>query len=204
MQFSLKLIQFLPRSIFFWLPLLIIFLGYGFLGRYMRILYIDSISLNSSLAVLTLAIASVWAVPLALGGIVATILSLALTFRIAGINTGLIATVVAAIVIWVGFKDTDIEKDTEKDLAWQDWLATLVTLVWAVVTTLAISKSLSGGIASVFLGANAGAIAAIGLQFKSASLTQAQNFQFLGTVATLGILIGLAHGIFTYIVVTPG
>lgn len=182
--------------------MLAIFVGYSFLGRYWRVVYVNYINQEPperfTIMLAMLAIAGIWALPIGLGGIFGSLVAIIYIWATHGIYVGSIATAIAMAVIWLGFQETDKEKDADKAIAWQEWLALVVTVVSPLAFTVATLNFVSGAMAGVLVGAIAGAITVVGSQIKAAELSRVQAWQFFGTLATIGLAIGFIYGIFTY------
>jgi len=182
----------------FWIPVLIIFLGYGFVGRSISMLYQQSNSATTTF-LLALCVAGVYILPIGLGGIIATIVSLAVFFAIAGFSSGLVASAAAALVIWLGFQDADSDiVDRDKNLITQQWLIVAATTCLALTLMFTIAQTTTGAIADLIVGATTGSIAVIGLQVKSSeqSLANPSRFVRFGVIASLSI--GFIFGLLTY------
>lgn len=204
---SSKLIQALPKSIYFWLPMVTISVGYGFLGRYLRILQADYIGgeppARATVLIVGFALAGIWALPLGVGGIIAALALIVQAFFIGGLNVALIAIAIALIVIWIGFQDTDTEKDVERRITWQEWLAIIVSVGSPLALGDATFKVLSGAIAAIVVGAIAGGLTTVGAQFKASGLSRLQSRQFFTLICLISLSIGFVYGIFTYSYLPP-
>jgi hypothetical protein len=187
------------------IPLIILFLGYSLLGRSLYILYQQDNAASSLIAlVVCLSLAGVWALPQNLGGIIAALGCLILTFAWAGPMPCAIATVTAAIFAWIGLRDADYgNPDSERNLTWQEWLAVVITILLPLPIARVMLQSLTGYPQSIALGALAGIMAILGPQIKSAELPAKFVFQLLMAIVLLGLFIGWVHGTLTYVHVIP-
>jgi hypothetical protein len=197
-QFPPRLVQILPKTIYFWLPVAIIFLGYGFLGRLWQIMLANGTSRLTLFMFLCLFIGSVWSLSMGLGGILATGLAIAIVFYRDGISSGLLAIGIAAIVIWLGFQETDPERNADQKLVWLDLVAVITIVALAFCSTIAIYSSVYDLATTIIIGSLAGAYTVIGAQIKSSGINKIEALQFFGGLALIGLIIGWLHGVFTY------
>jgi hypothetical protein len=197
-----KLFESLPKTIYFWLPVMAIFLGYGFLGRLLRVIASGVNPL--SIMLLALCIGSVWALTLGYGGLLATALALGIVFMYGGVGSGFIAIAAAVVMIWLGFAQTDRERSQDQKITIFEIGAVVVILSWAVLNTMAIYDALSGVTADVVTGVIAGSYTVIGTQIKASGIDRKQAFNFFALLAGLGLAIGWVYGWFTYKVFIPG
>jgi len=201
-----KLLETLPQTIYFWLPISGIFLGYGFLGYSVRVLTLYGFS-PLVWGFLALAIASVWSLAIGYGGLLATMLALGMVVKFDGVNAGFIAIAVAAGTMWLGFSQTDAETDIQQSpnqkLTLQEIASVLVLLAFATFVNLGTYQVLSGVNAAIVTGAVAGSYAVIGSQVKASGITTREALQLFGTLAFLGLAIGWVYGWFTYKVFVP-
>jgi hypothetical protein len=208
MQSSSKLLQSLPRTIYFWLPMLAISLGYSFLGRYGRIIYVNYINRDPptrfSLLLIMMAIAGIWALPIGFGGIIGGLVAIVYTFATKGTNVGLVALIVAAATVWLGFQETDTERDADRDIIWQEWLALLVIAIAPLGLAEAVFRFTSEIMSGVIVGIISGAVTVIGVQIKASGLSRKQAWQMFTVLAIASLVIGFIYGIFTYRYFSPG
>jgi hypothetical protein len=197
MGFFSRLLESLPKTIYFWIPVMAIFLGYCFLGRLFRVVTNYEINLLS-LVLLALNIGSVWAFTLGYGGLLATALALGLVFMHGGVNSGFIAIATAAVTIWIGFFQTDQERSQDQKFTILELGAVVVILSWAGLSTLATYDLLSGVTADIFVGVIAGSYTVIGSQIKASGIDNKHALRFFSILAGLGLAIGWLYGLFTY------
>ncbi len=203
MRIDLKLLEILPKTIYFWLPVTAIFLGYGFMGRLLRIMTFAEVNNSQSLLLLALCVGSVWALSLGTGGLLATVLALGLVFKMGGMGSGLMALATAAVTIWLGFRQTDREQEQNTNISLTEIAALLVLMTWAVYVTLSIYEVLTGDTLNLVAGAIAGSYSVIGAQIKASGISNKQTWQFMGTIAGLGLAIGWIYTWFTYKIFIP-
>ncbi len=188
--------------------MLAICLGYSFLGRYWRVVYVNYINQDSptrfTLMLIIMAIAGIWSLPIGFGGIIGAVVAIVYTFATEGTNTGLIALVVAAATIWLGFQETDTEKDADRRITWQEWLALVVTAIAPLGLAAAVFRFTSDIMSGAIVGIIAGAVTVIGAQIKSSALTRKQAWQLFTALAIASLAIGFIYGIFTYRYLPPG
>jgi hypothetical protein len=197
-----KLFESLPKTIYFWLPVMAIFLGYGFLGRLLRVLTISGINPITTV-LLALCIGSVWALTLGYGGLLATALTLGIVFMYGGVGSGFIAIATAAVTMWLGFAQTDQERSQDQKITILEIGSVVVFLSLAVLITMAIYDALSGMTADVVMGVIAGGYTVIGSQIKASGIDRKQAFNFFALLVGLGLAIGWVYGWFTYKVFIP-
>jgi hypothetical protein len=201
-----KLIQALPKSIYFWMPMVTLCIGYGFLGHYLHVIYVNYVGgeppARTTVLIAALALAGIWALPLGIGGIFAALAVIIQAFVVGGVN-GLIAIAVALLVIWIGFQDTDTEKDAQRRIVWQEWLVLIVTIGSPLALADATFKVLSSYLAMVVVGAIAGGLTTIGAQFKASGLSRLQVRQLFTVMCAIAIAIGFVYSIFTYRYLPP-
>jgi uncharacterized membrane protein HdeD (DUF308 family) len=182
--------------------MLAIFVGYIFLGRYWRIVYVNYINQESparfTILLAMMAMAGIWALPMGLGGIIGSLAAIIYTFATTDMYVGSIATVAGIAVIWLGFQETDKEKDTDRRITWQEWLALAVTVISPLAFTVATFRFFTGPVAGMLAGAIAGAITVVGPQIEASELSRRQAWQLFAILAALGLSIGFIYGIFTY------
>jgi len=193
-----KFLATLPQTIYFWLPVVAIFSGYGFLGRFLRVIALDGANSLILFLLWTLGLGGVWALSREIGGLLATVLALGLVFKLGGVGSGFIALVAASCTMWLGFLQTDRERSPNQNLTLSEIGAVIVILSLAVFITLATYQILSGDVAAVISGAIAGSYTVIGAQIKASGITTKQALQFVALVAFLGMAIGWVYGWFTY------
>jgi hypothetical protein len=188
--------------------MLAICLGYSFLGRYGRIVYVNYSNgdppTRFSLLLILMAIAGIWALPIGFGGIIGGVVAIVYTFTAEGTNTGLVALGVAALTIWLGFQETDTEKDVDRRIIWQEWLALVVTAIAPLGLAEAVFRFTSEIMSGAIVGIISGAVAVIGVQIKSSALTLKQAWQLFVMLAMASLAIGFIYGIFTYRYFPPG
>ncbi|AFY73465.1 hypothetical protein Syn7502_01378 [Synechococcus sp. PCC 7502] len=203
MRVYTKLFETLPKTIYFWLPLIAIAVNYGLFGYLLRVLIVTSANPITLGLLLALAIGNTWALTLGNGGLVATILALGLGFKTGGVNLGGIAIACAGCMMWLGFFHTDQERVSEQKLSIGEILSTVVIVIWAVVGTLGIYEIISGITAAVVLGAIAGSYSVIGNQIKASGITHIQSLQLIGNIAGIGLAIGWIYAWLTFKVFIP-
>lgn len=197
-----KLLESLPKTIYFWLPVMAIFVGYGFLGRLLSVLATYGVN-PINIMLLALCIGSVWALTLGYGGLLATALALGLVFMHGGISSGFMAIAAAVVTMYLGFTQTDQERSQDQKITIFEIGAVIVILSLAILITLAIYDALSGITADVVTGVIAGSYAVIGSQIKASGIDHKQALQFFTGLAGLGLAIGWVYGWFTYKVFIP-
>lgn len=187
----------------FLVPLLIIFLGCGIMGRSLALLYFANNSLTSTFLLIAY-IAGIYAVSFGLGGIMATFVSLALAFTQVGFVPGAIAVVTTGLIIWLGFQDLDAtDSSRDKNLTPQEWGLVAATVAFGSALTVTMIQSTSGMVAGIFTGAIAGAIAVFGIQLKSSDTGIAKPSRLLLVGSIVSLSIGLVYGYFTYSPIVP-
>jgi hypothetical protein len=197
-----KFLETLPKTIYFWLPVMSLLLGYGFFGRFLRAIALDGANSTILFLLWALGLGGVWALSMD-GGLLATVLALGLVFKLGGIGSGFIAVAAATCTIWLGFLQTDRERSQAQNLTLSEIGAVIVILSLVVFMTLATYQALTGEVAAVISGAIAGSYTVIGAQIKASGLTNRQALQFFASIATLGLAIGWVYGWFTYQVFVP-
>ncbi len=178
---------------------IILIAGYGFLGDFAYTVYRrNDFSLFSLL--LGIALASIWALPQNLGGLLAAIATLIIAFINLGWIPGLIATVVCAVIFWLGLQDADYSFANYPKIRWWEWLAVLINVSLSVAMTLAFLQKISsaGNFAGLALGSLAGMIVVVGAQIKSAELAAKQALTLSACIALTGFVAGFAYAAFTY------
>jgi hypothetical protein len=188
------------------LPQIVLFSGYVFLGRSLYNFHRQDATPNPLLLIVVgLCVAGVWALPQNVGGIIASLGCLILTFFWAGPAPCAIATLVAAIFIWIGLQNTDSgNADVEKNLTWQEWLAVVITLLLPLPIAIAMLQSFADYMQSLALGGLAGAITILGPQIRSSDLPTKFVFLLLSIITLLGLIIGWLYGSLTYSNIVPG
>ncbi len=178
-----------------------IFLGYGFLGRLLRVIASGVNPL--SIMLLALCLGSVWALTLGYGGLLATALALGIVFMYGGVGSGFIAIAAAVVMMWLGFAQTDRERSQDQKITIFEIGVVVVILSWAVVITMAIYDALSGVTADMVAGVIAGSYTVIRSQIKASGIDRKQAFNFFALLAGLSLAIGWVYGWFTYKVFIP-
>jgi hypothetical protein len=179
---------------------IILFAGYGFLGDFAYAVYRKS---DFGLFTLSLgiALASIWALPQNLGGILAAIATLTIAFIKLGFVPGLIATALCVVIFWLGLQDADYSLAKYPKIRWWEWLAVLINVGLSVAMTLAFLQKISdaGNFAGLALGSLAGMIVVVGAQIKSAELDTRQALTLSAFIALSGLVAGFIYGAITYI-----
>jgi hypothetical protein len=178
---------------------IILIVGYGFLGDFAHTAYRQN---ELSLVALSLgiALASIWAIPQNLGGILAAFAILAITFLKLGFVPGLIATALCVVIFWLGLQDADYSFANYPKIRWWEWLAVILNVCLSIVMTIAFLQrtSLTGNIVGVALGILAGMFVVVGAQIKSAELAAKQALTLSTFMVLTGLVTGFAYGAFTY------
>lgn len=193
-----KFLELLPKTIYFWVPILGIFGGYVYVGYLFRVITINGINSPVFLLIIALTIGSIWALSLGNGGLLATVIALGLVFYNGGISLGFLAVGIAAGTMGLGFYQTDQERSPDQNLTLLEIMAVVVLLIWAVLVTLATYQILSGVNAAVITGAIAGSYSVVGSQIKASGITNIETWYFLAFLAGLGLAIGWIYGLVTY------
>ena len=197
MGISFKFLENLPKTIYFWVPVVAIFLGYGFIGRLLRVLMTSGIN-PLNIIILALGIGSVWALTLGYGGLLATGLAISLVFIYGGVGSGFIVLSAAVVTMWVGFAQTDQERSQDQKINLLEIGSVFVILSLAGVTTGAVYDAISGVPADIVMGVIAGSYTVIGSQIKASGIDRKQIIQLFMILAGLGLAIGWIYGWFTY------
>ncbi len=178
---------------------IILIAGYGFLGDFAYTVYRrDDFGLFA--LSLGIALASIWALPQNLGGILAAIATLIIAFIKLGFVPGLIATVLCVLIFWLGLQDADYSFAKYPKIRWWEWLAVIINVGLAIVMTLAFLQKTSniGNLAGLALGSLAGMFVVVGAQIKSAELAAKQALTLSAFIALSGLIAGFAYGALTY------
>jgi hypothetical protein len=175
--------------------LAIVFVGYGFMGNLIYSYRTQSLAIACLLA---LSLAGIFALRIGLGGLIASVIGIAVLFFKAGIEAGIVATILALFFLWFGLKSGESEiRDANKVLTPLEWLALVVTLILTVATTMAVLQVLSGFVAGVVVGIIAGAIAIVGNQIKESELSQKIGLGVLAIATGAGLAVGIIFGLLT-------
>jgi hypothetical protein len=182
----------------FLLPLVIICLSYGCLGRSLAVFYHQNNSFATTILLAT-SFAGIYVLRFSLGGILATVAGLVLTFIQAGVLPGIVAIAIAALVLWLGLYDVRSQSDTsETNLNTLEWWQTLITVALSISLTMVILQAVSSFVAGLWTGALAGALAVFGVQVQTDDIgtDRPQYWLMLGACSCLAI--GIIFGSFTY------
>jgi hypothetical protein len=179
---------------------IILIAGYGFLGDFAYTVYRRN---DFGLFALSLgiALASIWALPQNLGGILAAITTLIIAFINLGFVPGLIATAVCVAIFWLGLREADYSFANYPKIRWWEWLGVVINVGLAVAMTLAFLQKIpnAGNLAGLALGSLAGMIVVVGAQIKSAELDTKQALTLSAFIALSGLVAGFIYGAITYV-----
>ncbi len=193
-----KFLEILPKTFYFWFPVVSIILGYGFWGSFLWVSTVNGNSLEIFFLLIALGIGSIWAFVLGNGGLLAAAAVVGVVFKSAGLSFGLIALAITSVAMWFGFRQTDREQLDDNSLSYVDFLAVAVILAWAVFMSLGVYQILDKEIAAILMGCIAGGLGTIGAQVKAVGLNNRQAWQFFVAIALVGSLAGWLHGWLTY------
>jgi hypothetical protein len=180
------------------ISLLIVSLGYGFLGNSIFIYRTHSLAIISLIG---LSLAGIFALAQGEGGLIAAFIAIAFFFWKGGINAGIVAAVTAIAFLWIGLRQNDLKINSGKAIAPLEMLGIAVTVILTLTITMAISSILSGAIAGIAVGAIAAAITTIGLQIKDAEIPRKSGLWLLAIALGFGLVVGLGYGVFTQSIV---
>ncbi len=178
---------------------IILIAGYGFLGDFAYTVYRrNDFGLFSLL--LGIALASIWALPQNLGGILAAIATLIIAYTNLGLVSGLIATAVCVVIFWLGLREADYSLANYPKIRWWEWLAVAINVCLSVAMTLAFLQKIpnAGNFAGLALGSLAGMMVVVGAQIKSAELAAKQALTLSAFIGLTGLVAGFTYGAFTY------
>jgi len=180
------------------LPLLIICLGCSFMGRSLALLYRANSSVTATFLLIAY-IGGTYALSFGLGGLIAAFVSLALTFSINGLGTGVAAVVAAGLIMWLGFYDAkSIGAEKDQDLTPKEWAIALATVAIAGALVMAIMQAVSGIVTGILTGLIAGSIAVFGIQLKYTDTGVARPSRLLLVGSISSLFLGVVLGFFTY------
>jgi hypothetical protein len=176
-------------------------ISYGYLGSYLCTLLRYN---NYLVAGLLLAISGggIFAIPKSLGGLLAAIAAIFTVYWQSQFNLTLtLITAIACLVIYLlGFRDVRYEAAPDKKLSIVEIVATIITIVFTVAISIIISQIQApiDWIASIAIGAIAGAITLIGKQLSYIDLSQNAIWRSFGILSMSSLAIGFAIRAFLY------
>lgn len=180
-----------PTTIYFWLPMVAIWGSFFVLGYLLR--------LGSGwnlLLLIGLGLGQVWTLTLGRGGLVATLVALGLVFFGQGLQAGFIASALAALVMVLGFQQTDRERSLDQPLQMKEIAGLIIFLIWVVVINWGMGSLVRNLAVPVCLGMIAGSYSVIDAQLQGTASDL--RVSFLLAIATLGTGLGYLYGLITY------
>jgi hypothetical protein len=182
------------------IPLIILLVGYFFLGRYLRILEVDDGFRGSWLAIAILSFLSIYIYPANLGGLAGAFFASVLVFPRLGIIPGIFTLAIATIYTLIALDEQGRQNTPAQlpSLKISEWSIALCTIALTILLSLAISQIPINWIAVGLIGITSGAIATIGTQLKSSELNFRITSNLLGSITLVGMIVGYIQANFTY------
>ena len=175
------------------ISLIAIAIGYGYVGAHLCTLWRASDYLGLGF-LFALAIVAIFAIPQSVGGLLAAIASVITVYWQSSNLTYTLTTAIACLALYLlGFQDVRYESAPDKKLSIVEIVATVSTIVFAVMITLIIFQTQVplDWLTSVVIGVIAGAVTLVGKQLIHINLSQKSIWQLLSIVSTSGLAIGL-------------
>jgi hypothetical protein len=180
------------------ISLIAIAIGYGYLGSYICLFWLQkSYWITSSLFLL--ATSGIFAMPRSLGGLIAAIAAIVTIYINSSLTDSLIGGAICLFLYWVGFQDIRYNSAPNKKLSIIDLLATAITIALMIFLTIATFQIPLSWLASLAIGVMAAAVTLIGKQIEYIELSTKANFIIIGILTGSSLAIGFAIRIIFYL-----